>query len=394
MALSNDQQRRERQEIWVDVTEAIKSGDMNAGAIKLQDYFERLETDIKSEHASAEQHADRAALAQRGQRTLTSKEQTFYNSLISTLDSKNYRQEIANADLTIPETVINSVFDDIRQERPLLNEVDFQVYPGNVRVIIDMSGNNKAVWGKLCDDIVEELELELDEWDIGKHKLSAFIFVCKPMLQLGAEWLDRYVREHLRDALEAGLEEGIVKGTGVDQPVGMIRDLTAAYNPSTGYVEQTATPLASFGVQDLGPLMQELATTENGRSRSTGQVFLAYNPVDYYTLLHPATHILTPTGYISVAPFGIKFVESTEVEVGKAILGISGKYLSTIATGVEGQIEYSDHYKFLEDDRTYIVKLLGNGIPKDKVSFKVLDISNVEPFITATTGGDPIDPGE
>lgn len=394
MAISVDQQRRERQEIWVDVTQSIQAGDMDKAASKLQTYFEQLEDDIKTEHANAEVHADRAALAQRGERILTSKEQAFYTTLAQTLESKNYRQELTNADLTIPETVINSVFDDIRQARPLLDVVDFQVYPGNVRVIIDMSGNNKAVWGKLCDDIVEELELDLGEWEIGKHKLSAFIFVCKPMLQLGAEWLDRFVREHLRDALEAGLEEGIVSGNGVDQPVGMIRDLAASYNPSTGYAKQTATALASFGVKDLGPIMQALATNEQDKGRSIGQVFLAYNPADYYTVLHPATHILTPTGYISVEPFGIKMVPSEEVEVGEAVLGVVGKYLATVATGIEGQIEYSDHYKFLEDDRTYIIKLLGNGIPKDKVSFKLLDISGVEPFITATTGGDPIVPGE
>ncbi|OMK58976.1 hypothetical protein [Clostridioides difficile] len=45
------------------------------------------------------------------------------------------------------------------------------------------------------------------------------------MLDLGAEWLDRYVRVVLTESISLGLEMGIVAGTGKDQPIGMMKDL-------------------------------------------------------------------------------------------------------------------------------------------------------------------------
>ena len=38
---------------------------------------------------------------------------------------------------------------------------------------------------------------------------------------------------------------------------------------------------------------------------------------------------------------------------------------------------YDDSVKFLEDNRVYKIRLLGNGRPKDNKSFEVLDISGL-----------------
>ena len=44
-----------------------------------------------------------------------------------------------------------------------------------------------------------------------------------------------------------------------------------------------------------------------------------------------------------------------------------------------GKIEYSDDYKFLEDQRYYLVKLLGNGRASSDNDFIYLDISGLKP---------------
>ena len=51
-----------------------------------------------------------------------------------------------------------------------------------------------------------------DRLDLEQTKLSAFLPVCKAMLDLGPEWLDRYVRTILAEAIANGLEEGIISG--------------------------------------------------------------------------------------------------------------------------------------------------------------------------------------
>ena len=46
-----------------------------------------------------------------------------------------------------------------------------------------------------------------------------------------------------------------------------------------------------------------------------------------------------------------------------------------------GRLEYSDEYRFLEDQRVYRIKLYGNGRPMDDCSFAWVDISELEPLV-------------
>jgi len=67
---------------------------------------------------------------------------------------------------------------------------------------------------------------------------------------------------------------------------------------------------------------------------------------------------------------------------GKAIFGIASRYFMGIGAGTSGgKLEYSDEYKFLEDERMYKIKLYGNGRPLDDVSFVYADISGLKPLI-------------
>ena len=50
-----------------------------------------------------------------------------------------------------------------------------------------------------------------------------------------------------------------------------------------------------------------------------------------------------------------------------------------LGTSKGGRIEYSDEYRFLEDERVYLTKLYGNGMPLDSRSFRRLDITDLRP---------------
>ena len=61
-------------------------------------------------------------------------------------------------------------------------------------------------------------------------------------------------------------------------------------------------------------------------------------------------------------------------------------------TSPEGRIEYSDHYRFLEDERVYLIKAYANGMPLDNNAFLVLDISDLQPAtykVTQVTASNP-----
>jgi hypothetical protein len=56
-----------------------------------------------------------------------------------------------------------------------------------------------------------------------------------------------------------------------------------------------------------------------------------------------------------------------------------------IGTAKSGKIEFSDEYKFLEDERVYLIKLYGQGMPLDNNSFAYADISGLVPTIQSVT---------
>ncbi len=50
-----------------------------------------------------------------------------------------------------------------------------------------------------------------------------------------------------------------------------------------------------------------------------------------------------------------------------------------------GKMEYSDEYKFLEDQRIYLIKTYGHGEPLDNKAFIYLDINGLVPVIQQVT---------
>src|SRR5690606_41766393 len=107
------------------------------------------------------------------------------------------------------------------------------------------------------------------------------------------------------------------------------------------------------------------------------------NPVGYFIKVSAGTNLPWAGGTLARELFALPtdLVQVRLVEQGKAILGLGRQYIMALGTGRDGRIEYSDHYQFLEDLRVYLIKLYGNGRPKDNNSFVVLDISGLKPTI-------------
>lgn len=340
-------------------------------------------TEARKEMALMRHDQDTNILSARGNRQLTSEEREYYEAVIQASKASDPKQAITNIDRAFPRTIIDEVMNEIESDHPLLDMVDFQNTTGVTEWIINRGTRQLAAWGKLCAEIVKELEGDIDVVSMVMHKLSAWIPICKAMLELGPEWVDRYVRAILKEALLYGLEAGIVTGTGVDMPIGMDRDLEAAKADGDPYVQKTPIAVTKFDPATYGALLGGLAVDRNGRGRKVTGVFMVVNPVDYFTKVMPATTYFLPGAGIytdNVFPYPTTVIQSEEVAIGRAILGLKNRYFMGSGIEKDGKIEYSDEYKFLEDERTYKIRFLGNGFPKDNTSFQVLDISGLKPF--------------
>ncbi|WP_061313375.1 phage major capsid protein [Clostridium botulinum] len=327
---------------------------------------------------------DKEILQKRGIHQLTQKETKFYQGWIDAAKSSNPRQAITNLDIALPETVIDNVMVDMRAEHQLLEMIDFQNMTALTKMLMNKKGIQLAKWGTIGSTITEELEGAIGKLDLSLNKLTAFMPVAKDMLLVGPQWVDAYVRAVLSEAVAYGLEEGIINGTGKDMPIGMNRDIHEGVSVTGGvYPKKTSVEIKDLSPKTFGTLLATLAKdpVDEKKARTISDLVLIVNPFDYYKKVMPATTIQLQDGTYknNVLPYPTTIVQSTQVAEGEAILGLAKKYAMGIGTGnKEGKIEYSDEYKFLEDERYYIIKLIGNGQALDDNAFILLNISGLE----------------
>lgn len=311
---------------------------------------------------------DQRVIADRGGSILTSKELKFYNEVIAS-------GSFDGVETLMPETVINRVFEELVQEHQLLKEIQF-VSTGSVTKWIMKNGDvNPAFWGKLTDVVKKKIDNGFKTVNMSLFKLSAYMVVAKAMLDLGPEWLDRYVRTVLVEAMAIALEAAIVAGTGVNQPIGMMKDLDAAHDDVNGYTDKAAIALTDLSPKSLGSKVMKPLT--NGGNRTVNNVLIVVNPSDYWEKFFPATTVLNAQGqYVyGVLPIPATICQSVAVPVGKMVAGLGKNYF--LGVGSNEQIVRATEVHIIEDEDVYVTKQYVNGLPQDNISFNVFDISAI-----------------
>lgn len=377
-----------RDDIRAKLQQAIKDNDTEAFSASFDQMLECIQNDIQQRADDRidqmKRETDTTVLASRGVRQLTTKEKEFYQKVADAMKAKDPKQALNNLDVVMPETVIDAVFDELQTSHPLLSRIQFMNTRGAIRMMMNTNGYQEAAWGQLCDDIVQELTSGFKEVDTGLLKLSAFMPVCKAMLDLGPEWLDDFVRQVLYEAYANGLEAGIVAGDGNGKPIGMNRQVGDNVTVTGGvYPVKAPVSVTDLSPTTVGNLLALIAVDPNGKARNVRDVILVVNPVDYFQRIMPATTMMTPNGtYVNdVLPYPMSVIQSPAVEQGQAIIGLGYKYFAAIGSARDGRIEYSDHYHFLEDERVYLIKGYANGFPMDNNAFFVLDITGIRPAV-------------
>lgn len=387
--ISNDLKNpvRSREQIRQTMHDAFKANDNEAFTAAFDEMLQRVALDVREDFeqrvAGLEDRADERALEARGVKPLTREEKDFYKALAQSVNSKHPRQAIENGNLVMPDTTINRVFDELQTDHPLLRRLNFIPTGAAVKIIVNANGYQAAQWGELCDEIVKEALAGFARLDASLYKLSAFLPVCKAMLDLGPVWLDSFVRQTLYEMFANGMEEGFVDGTGKDQPIGMSRQVGAGVTVVDGvYPRKNAIAVNDLKPATVGNLVSLLAADANGKPRRVRDLILVVNPLDYFQKVMPATTIMAPDGSYrnDVLPYPMEIIQSAAVPVGKASIGLGYRYLAMLGSERDGRIDYSDHYQFLADNRVYLIKGYAYGLPLDNNAFLYLDISGLTPL--------------
>lgn len=382
---------QERAKIYDQMIQAMHNQDADAFKSAFEQNAELIQKEVLEKAKELANVQDNEILASRGVRQLTNAERKYYEKFIEAAKQRDFKQALENVNLVMPETVLDAVFNELQTNHPLLSHISFTNTQGAIKFLLSENGFQKAVWGKLCATITEEIDADFTVIDMTLMKLSAYIPVCVEMLDLGPVWLDNYVRQCLYEALANGLEDGIINNLNTTTgPVGMIADMNTGSGGvgQATYTAKTATPITDLKPATLGTQLAKLAVDRAGKTRAIRDVVLIVNPVDYLTKVFPATTILSGNGTYqnNVLPYPMTVIQSAAVATGKAVLGLGYKYFMGIGMDSNaGRIEYSDEYKWLEELRVYKIKLYANGMPMDNNAFQYLDISGLKPVTIAVT---------
>lgn len=376
-------------ENMMQMAKAIREDDEEGFVKAVDSYAKVVEKRVLDEVGGRiAQYDDQVMLARKGN-ALTSEETEFYNKLIESarMNPQEPMAALSNVDVVTPPSIIDRIFDDLTIGHPLLDAINFVNTSGMTEIYLNSDGMGAAAWGELTSTISKELASDFTKLSLKHAKLSAFIPVPNSMLDLGPQWIDRYVRTILTNSIAVGSETAIVSGDGKEKPIGMDRNIgDGAAVVGGAYPAKDAIVVKEFTPATLGAVVTKINKTSKGNPRniSDGDLILIVNTDDYWEKVRPATMLLTPQGTYAenVLPIPARIIQSTALAKGEAILGMASKYFfgMGIGTGKEGRIDKSDQYRFLEDQTVYRIKLYGEGRAYDNNAFQKLDISGLKPL--------------
>lgn len=344
----------------------------------LNDYLEAVQKETENSILEKAQNVrkDEQVLQGRGHNVLTSEEYKFFNAVV---EEGGFKEEE-----TLPETTQERVFEDLRQSHPLLQQIGIQNL-GAVTEFIFSDPEGAAVWGPLFDNIKGQLNASFQKETITQLKLTAFIPLSNDMLQLGPNWVERYVRTMISEAMAVGLERGFVAGTGNNQPIGLIKNPEGGTDGSGNYQDKASAGTLTFAdsrtmIEELAGVMKTLAEDKNGKARNiSGRVIMLVNPFDNYDIQARATVRNDAGNYVTGLPYNPTIIESEFVPSSKAVFFIRNQYIA--AVGGNYGIKKYDQTMALEDATVYIAKQHATGKPVDNRAAQVYDLG----FISTTT---------
>lgn len=315
---------------------------------------------------------DESILVKRGiRRALTSEEKRFFAEAVT-------KQKVDGLDAAFPQTIIEDVYRNLKEEHPLISRVDVQQGTTRTEFIYGDSTKKRAFWSTIPADIKQILLDAFKKLDIKSAKLSGFLALPKGYFELGPDWLANYVITFLQEVMAAALEEAIVNGDGDKKPLGMMRKLSG--DTSGVYPAKDAVALADFKPKTLAGIRGALAKAKT----DNGSVVALVNPTTYWSKMFPALAYLTVNGQwvTTQLPTGEEIVLSHAVPENKVVFGVLENYLLVVASDVE--ITQYPETLAIEDMDLYIAKFFGRGIPKNENAFFVADIESIEGATLAT----------
>lgn len=347
---------------------ALQSEDTTVQETAFTNFAEGLELQVMAKAEAkmndfGNTYSDEQILVHRGtRRALTSEEKKYFNAVVE-------RKGFDKVDIVFPTTIIEDVFKNLKTEHPLLSRIDMRNTNAMLRYIFANPNKATAYWGPICEDIKQMILEGFTEIKLDSSRLSGFVAVCKGMLELGPVWLADYIIELMYEIMATALETAVVAGTGEDQPIGMIKQVSGAVD--SVYPDKTKIDMATIDAISLAGIRGALAKAKLDSSN----VAIIVNPVTYWAKLFGALAFQAQTGawVLDRMATGEEIIKSYAVPEDTLVIGDPKNYFLGVASDVN--IKRYDQTLAIEDMELFIAKFYGYGLAKDANAFFVVDVS-------------------
>lgn len=365
--------KAEKNELHEVLSRAVNEQDTNKQSELMTEYFNLLGEHIKEDVSSKlngeiesynNKMRDTNILSNREfGLVLTNEEMKYFNAVVE-------KKGFDNVEQVFPKTIVQYIFDDLSHNHPLLSRVDTMYTEALVEFVYAKPNTARGYWGPICEDIRQLILNGFESVSYKHNKLSGFVVVCKGMLELGPEFLARYVMQAIRDIFEVTLVEAIISGNGKNQPVGMVKKLTGVIDGE--FKDKDKVAVTKFDASTFGAIHAALA-----ESKVTGNPCLIMSEVTYWSKIFPAFAVQNPNGVwnVDTIPTGEAVILENAVPKDVIIYGDPKNYALMVSG--EFRINRYDQTLAIEDLELFIGKMFCHGVPKDKNAFIVLDVSGI-----------------
>ncbi|MFT9005005.1 MAG: phage major capsid protein [Liquorilactobacillus hordei] len=319
--------------------------------------------------------------------SITQDEVKFFNELASGDLSHSTKEEV-----TLPETVITKIFEDIATEHPFLDLIGLQ-NTGLRLKFLKSDAEGAAVWGKVFGSIQGQLTATFDDEDATQSKLTAFVAIPNDVAEYGVTWIKTFVMTQIQEAFAVAAESAFIAGDGNNKPIGLNRQVQKDVVVTGGVYPEKASSgsitLADVATakKELGAVVKALSKKENGKPfAARGKVVLVVEPGASIDLEVAMTMQNVNGQWVLAFPFGLQVVESEYAPTGKVIAFVPQRYDAYCAGPVA--IKTFDQTLALQDGLLYTAKRFFYGKAEDDNVAKVYDLA-----ITTSTGTTSTDSG-
>lgn len=317
---------------------------------------------------------------------------------VRTLGTEN--RSITNAELTIPDVMLELLRENIEGYSKLYKYVNVKSVPGKARQNIQGT-IPEGVWTEMYAAL-NELSLSFNNTEVDGYKVGGYLVINNAVLKDSDVNLAETIVTALGQAIGLALDKAILYGKGTKMPLGIVTRLAQAAKPESypetarTWVDLSSTNIKSIAAAKTGVELFKEIIKASGAAKgkySTGTRFWAMNETTKTTLVSEALSFnaagAIATGMNDTMPIIGGTIETLDFIPDNVIIGGYGD-LYLLAEREGTSIAQSEHVKFLEDQTVFKGTARYDGIPSIAEGFVAIGISGTKPTADMTFADDTV----